>query len=585
MHPRPPVALIIVMLLASISSASVAYQEVETDMLFLEVSTDGSAYLPDGIVHVTYYVYLPNGRVVGYGEGAWFLNDTETGANIVNGTLVSSHGTFAIDLGDYNMTPAGSKARYVLTIVYRAGNATVEDSTGIIVINPEFFSYDFFTAPLSGGYYPGYYFQIIIRSPVGNIDVDYVNIRHGNTTIENLTGLKVDGHGILKRNVLIPTDIPPGSVVNLTASILGVVRDFYFTVQKDYGLNLMLDDHGGVLSGDTVTMAVTNTSGIDDPYYHFYVTDQYGRVLYRYYTTQNLTTFRVPDNYTGYLMFRVEVFNGTGKVGELNKYREVKAASLEVYFDRMNYNPGDEFHAFLDFRSNVMKNPSFIYEVYASYDGMFYDLQERVKTAGRVLNITVPENPPLSYRVTVTAVDGSNAVKAQAFIYLSTPAFVEARVITRSPYATGVFTPGETVEIEYNVSGDFRNGVLYYGFENQFYRDPKALRVEPGSSGHIAVSIPEGLGKGTYVFHLKLVYEGGEVEKDVLIDVDDNPPWSQYLILTIPAGDFFAILVIVAIVVFGALMIKYPPRGKRGANGQGGEAPRIKEEILEEESE
>lgn len=583
MHLRVFAITIIALLSLSIAGASHTYFVGDADTLYMEVNTDSPAYLPSQKINVTYYVYLPNGRVVSDGMGKWYLNNSENQSNVANGTLVSGHGELHIDLGNYNVTPPGSKMDYLLTLVYREDNASAKGTATVTILNPDFFSYDLFTAPVSGGYYPGSFFEICINSPIGKLPVNYVEVSEGNFTISNLTGLYLDKDGHLRYNMKLPEDILPGTVINLSADIIGVVKDFYLTVQRDYGLNLMLNAQNNLISGDSVTIAVTNASGIEDPYYHFYVRDVHGNVIYRYYTAQNFTTFRVPRNFTGYLFFVVDVYNKTQKIGELSKYREIKAANMELYFDRESYHARDTFHAILNFRSNVMSDPTFIYELYASYDGVYYDLVERIETTAKVINITVPQNPPVSYRVRVTAIDEENQETVQAFIYYSTPAIIDARIITKSPYATGVFTPGEVVEIEYNVTGNFRNGILYYGFDNEFYSNPKVIRVDSGGEGHISVTIPEDMKKGLYALHLKLVYDGGEIEKEVLIPVDDNPPWSQYLILTMPAGDFFSILVIVVVVVFGVLIIKYPPR--RGASENAGKGGlEIKEEILEEES-
>ncbi len=78
------------------------------------------------------------------------------------------------------------------------------------------------------------------------------------------------------------------------------------------------------------------------------------------------------------------------------------------------------------------------------------------------------------------------------------------------------------------------------------------------------------------------MYDGGALEKDVFINVDANPPWSQYLIFTIPAGDFITLVILATTVIFSLVYIKYPRKEKKEKGKQISKED-IKDEILDEE--
>gem|GEM_PF-4750203 len=584
---RLPVLAIVLftLILAGMSLSQNTRGDTLDTSIHLDVFISKKVYLPYEKLKINYTVYQDNGRVVKGGMGKWYFNNTENNSCIVNGSLVSSHGLLIIDMSKYNITPMGAKGQFGITLIYNVSNISVKKSVGVILVNPLFFSYEMYTSPAAGGYYPGSFVTVHILSEVGGIKVDFINVHSGNTTILNLTSLVIGNSGGLDYNFKLPDYLHPGEKVNVTSRILNHTREYSFTVEKYYGFNLVLNGSETLISGDTLGIAVTNVSHIERAYFHFYVKDVFGRLLYRHYSSRNFTRFHIPLNFTGYLRIVVDIYNDTTLVGELTKYREVKAAYINVFFNRENYREHDSFRAIVDFRSNVMRKPTFVYVIYASYDGVYYDEIRRMQTHMREINITVPENAPLAYKVQVIAIDHNFVEKAQSFIYYSNIVGIKAYIITRSPYSTGVYTPGEMIEIVYNITGEFRNGVLYYGFGTEFFTNPSIKLVKSGASGSILVEIPKNIHRGIYEFHIKLVYDGGEASKTVLVPVDDNPPWSQYLILTLPAGDFVAILLIAVLIIAGAIFVKYPHHKRKMEISEKERQSEIKDEILEEESE
>jgi hypothetical protein len=59
-----------------------------------------------------------------------------------------------------------------------------------------------------------------------------------------------------------------------------------------------------------------------------------------------------------------------------------------------------------------------------------------------------------------------------------------------------------------------------------------------------------------------VVSKDGKSEITVPLFVDAHPPWSQYMILSIPAADFITLVIVLATVTSGIVYIKYGKKTK-----------------------
>ena len=328
------------------------------------------------------------------------------------------------------------------------------------------------------------------------------------------------------------------------------------------------DSHSSFLSGDKVVISVVHTQSIYEPYFHFKVlSGTNNKVMFTFYTEHNSTRYIIPNNYTGSLTFLCDIFNGSRKVGSLMVTESVNLASMYLYFDKPSYHSGDSFHAILDFESNVMRAPEFEYIVYAMYSGVFSPLYY-ITTSKREIQITTPSSPPEAYMVRVIAIyKGYTQQSTYSEIQLASNVQIYATLISRSSYTTGVFTPGENIEIKYSIEGNVKDAIMYYGLGDSFYCHPEKIMFNGSKAGVLKIQIPENVTNGISVFHIRVVYKGGEVDKELMINIDTNPPWSQYIIFSMPAGDFVTLIIVVSVVVSSVLYVRAAPSGTEDSSG------------------
>ncbi len=556
-------AIILVSILPAISAANAnASQE---NKIHVDMSTNKGTYLNFESIIVTYHVYSENGRVVSGGNGTWFFRYSSNGTVVANGTLDDSHGYFKINLKNYNIS-AGSGTSFSISIIYNYNGNAARTTSYVYVIGVNYFQFSVKVVPFPGGYYPGNYVGVEIFAPVGGLHVDYIHVSTPHYLWWNVTNLNLNYEGFGRFNFKIPESWAPKTTVNVTVQIAGVKEGTSFNVTMNYDIYMVVhhrEEH--ILSGETIGIGIINTNSIRGSYFHFQILTKDGdRVLYERYTFDNVTVFTVPSNYSGYLFVVCDVFNNTGKIATLEKVEKVDYANLNVYFDRESYHSGDTFNVYVNMTSYVMKNPEFQYSVYGIYKDGNSNLLYRIITKNRSISVHVPDIAPVKYVVKVIAISGAFTVQSSSSIDFSNYIKIDANVISRSPYATGAFTPGENIEVAYQISGSFKYGVLYYGLGNSFYTNPGKMVIHGDKNGVFTVSIPQDANSGIYTFHIKLIYNGGEVEKDVMLFVDSSPPWSQYLIFTVPAGDFLTIMVVLSSAIFVVIYVKYSPEKHKG---------------------
>ncbi len=529
--------------------------------LHAELYTERHSYLNNETVSVRYYVFVANGRIAAGGSGTWYLNYSSNDTPVANGSVSNAHGYFSIDLARLNIS-AGGGLLFKLSLHYMYENNTANSYTTFYIVDPASYWFNLDVEPVAEGYYPGTYAKIEISGAVGNLKINYIHITTPMLFWRNITNLALDKDGKASYTFKIPENWAPDTHVSVVVSILNAVETNNFTVSKNYGFYMKLQDsHSSFLSGDRVLISVVHTQSIYEPYFHFKVlSGTNNKVLFTFYTEHNYTQYIIPNNYTGALTFLCDIFNGTHKVESLMVTGHVNFASMYLYFDKSSYHGRDSFHAILDFESNVMRAPEFEYIVYAMYSGVFSPLYY-ITTTKREIQINTPSSPPEAYMVRVMAVYDGYQQSTYSEIELASNVQIYATLISRSSYTTGVFTPGDNIEIKYSIEGNVKDGIMYYGLGDSFYRNPEKMMFNGSKAGVLKIQIPENITNGISIFHIKVVYKGGEIDKKLMINIDTNPPWSQYIIFTMPAGDFVTLIIVVSVVVSAVIYVRAAPSG------------------------
>ena len=553
------IALLIAIMISSIPVVSGSSSGIHIDAY-----TNKNFYLNNEVITVTYSVYKDNGRPVS-GSGRWdleFWNYTSLNYTVVaEGTFSHSEGSIKINLASYNLSNAGTGRNYYINMEYSTSYAHTSTVLNVQIMDVRYYIFHIYTAPISGTYSPNYYAKLVISSMVPSLPIDYIKVFYEGGTILYLKNAYLNSDGYYYRSFLIPSDAYPGENIYISSSIEGKTETVYFTVEKDYGLYLSSNENLNevFLSGESVNITVKSKTPIDAPYYRFWIEDENGNTIMKTSGNVSYMSFKIPADYSGLVIIKCSVFNSTQKIGSLRTTISVVYASITLYADRNTYTGGEEITVYTDFKSYVMKNPQFIYNVFADF-GNGYTLINTVSTDKKSITIDVPSNPPESYRIGVYAIDGSMHASSYIVIEYENLVTMDAYVITKSDYSTKVYTPGQTIEIKYTLNDEVDDAILKYGFDEQFYREPQIIYLGHVKGGVITLEIPENTKTGIHAIHIHLSYKGGEITKDVYIQVDENPPWGLYVVWGMPLIDFLILLIVIAITVFAVIYLKY---GKR----------------------
>ncbi|NPA75967.1 MAG: hypothetical protein GXO25_07820 [Euryarchaeota archaeon] len=547
-------AIVMVLLIIAIIP-SLSHAQLYT----LRMYTNKENYLNTDTVQAYYVAYGKDGKTLPDGKGTWYLNTSLNNTPVVSGNITGSHGEFKIPLYNLNLTNVGAGEDFNLVLIFNYAGEQHKVSQGIWIADSHFLIFQVHAYPETPGFHPGSMVTVAINSPVPDERVRYIAIFHNTAVWQNLTSVKLDYNGYATYNFQIPKTWKDGDFVNIVAVIGNSTASTSFTVGIWHNLHMNITPRNGkVISGDTITINI-HYQNISSPYFHFYILAG-TTVLYRYFTSSSAITYKVPDNFSGFLEVKCEIFNSTKEIGTVDNILQIKYAELGIQFSQLYYSGNENIDVYAEFRSHVIKEPTFIYSIYA-YTENSYVLINKITTTMARISFHIPSDPPEAYTISVLAYDSEHSVSAQSSIHYLVPVQLQAHVITKSSYSTSAYTPGEILEIKYSVSGIRSSGFLYYGFGSEFYTHPKIIRITGNTTGVLKITIPYSTNKGIYIIHIQIVTSEVNRELDVPIFVDDNPPWSQYLIFTIPAADFLTLLLVGAGFIALALYLK-PEKNK-----------------------
>ena len=556
-----PVALLIALIITS----SVPMINGASGGIHIDAYTNKNFYLSSEILTVTYSIYGDNGRPVS-GSGWWdlkFWNYTSVNYTVVaKGTFTKAEGIINVNLALYNLSNAGVGRNYYVDIAYSTSYGESMNTLTIRIMDVKYYYFQIYTSPISGTYSPGRYARFMITSPIPSLPIKYIKIFYEGGTISYVKNAYLNWNGEYSSNFAIPSNSYPGEKIYISASIEEKNNTVNFTVEKDFGLYISSSENLNkeFLSGDAVNLTVESRISIDSPYYRFIVKDENDRLVTMTSGNNKNFTYKIPEDYTGILKIQCSVFNKTQEIGTLKVSISVVYAHIDLYADRNNYTGGEIIKIYTDFRSNVMKAPQFVYNIFADF-GYGYTLIKTLTTENRSIEINTPSNPPISYRIVAYAIEGEMIAYSSLTIGYEPLVTMNAYIITKSNYAYNVYIPGQTIEIKYVLSKDVNDAILKYGFDDEFYSNPHIEYLEHAKSGFIALNIPENARTGIHAIHISISYDGGEINKVVYIQIDENPPWSLYLIWGMPLIDFIILLIVVTATVFATIYLRY---GKKG---------------------
>ncbi len=524
----------------------------ESNSINVEIYPVQSAYFDNQEVQVNYLIHGENGRELYGGKGFWSLR------YFLNGTEIC-HGNFTLPSGTIGFLPDNyflDTDEYSIVIEYEKDGKKGVGETTFFILNHTKFYYEIYVSSYEGRYlkvsindavnYPsgsGIYYTIAVP----NLPVDFLSIYSGNSVILNKSEpftLNSRGYGeyFLK--------LPEGTKsLQIVASVSGKMEKIDYTVPTNYQFYFNLPKEK-YLSGEYLNLSVVSAKDYAQTFfYRFYLSNVYGHLLY-FQDGKNATlSYKIPVNYQGSVLIRCDIYNDTQRIYTLYHAIQVRYAFLYIYLDKLSYQPGQDVKIMVNFESIVMKNVSFIYRIFKYSIYTSTEIYSR-ETQKQEITFHVPENPPQSYYIEVTAITPQYTQKAWASISLAPQVLLHVSLLTKSSYTTGIFTPGEKIDLAYSISGNISDAILYYGLDEKFYESPSGVEIK-SSQGTIEIMLPENIKSGVHEIHFLLKYRGGEVERDLLISVNTGPSWVFYNVMGVPLGFFlmFVILIVILIVL------------------------------------
>ncbi len=556
----------VAMLIALLATSSLPIVNGASGGIHIDAYPNKNFYLNNEILTITYLVYGDNGRPVS-GSGLWdlkFWNYTSMNyTTVAKGTFTEAEGSININLAVYNLSNAGVGRDYYIDIDYSTSSAEATTTLSVRIMDIKYYYFQIYTSPISGTYSPGRYARLIISSPVPSLSIEHVRVFYGGGTILYVKNTHLDWDGQYSQSFAIPSNASPGEKVYVSAFIEGKEKTTNFTVEKDYGIYISSNRNlnEDFLSGDAVNLTVKSHASINSPYYRFVVKDGNGKLIIMNSTSTGNFSYKIPEDYSGILTIQCSVFNATQEIGTLKVSISVVYAYITLYSDINNYTGGETITIYRDFRSNVMKNPQFVYNLFADF-GYGYTLIKTLTTENKSMKINVPEDPPISYRLVVYALEGGMMAYSSLTVGYENLVTMDAYIITKSDYAYNIYTPGQTIEVKYVLTKDVSDAILKYGFDNNFYKAPHIQYLGHAKSGFITLQIPENARTGIHALHISISYKNGETNSVVYIQVNENPSWCLYLVWGIPLIDFIILLIVITVTVFAVIYLKYGKKGE-----------------------
>ncbi|MCK4455736.1 MAG: hypothetical protein KAU99_05250, partial [Thermoplasmata archaeon] len=349
--------------------------------------------------------------------------------------------------------------------------------------------------------------DVIIRidgERIAGAEVDIIVREEGDVKdVYGADDLVTKSDGTVTHFFTLDTDIDDGTEFEIEAEArledVTVSEIAEFTVEEEAVglLEVTLKfDKNIYLTGETITAtAEVQTTGTTtaDVNYRFWIRDSSTWDLI-YWTIQdsNELQWTVPDDFSGYLYFKVDAKNSEGFDDWDDDWVYVVYGHLLVDADKKEYEAGDTMTISFELVSNVMTSPEFYYTVEAA--GLAI---ESGPAGTEDFTYEIPAIPADWYRFRVIATDegyevgGSDTSRLLAGFFMSFEFDKEA------------YSPGDTMTITYEIKarGDSTLPGTFdidYGLAN----GPTYSKQTTEAKGTLTYKIPEGIDEGHQEFEV-----------------------------------------------------------------------------------
>ncbi|MBS3789468.1 MAG: hypothetical protein KGY66_00950 [Candidatus Thermoplasmatota archaeon] len=446
-------------------------------------------------------------------------------------------------------------------------------------------------------YIVGQTLYVELQTSTGNVEVE-IELHYDDTVVDQKT-VVTDSSGYYKVTMDL-SGRPPGHYVvsgNATWNdMFDTDDDDFELIEESKRLSVMLERDKGVnpyypeeegMVFYTITRGgetVTNDANVK---YRLYSNH---RVLDKDFAEGGEIEFQVPSDYSpsseGDLWIDVEATMDRETDGASTIRIPVSIGDILLNPDQWEYEGGDEINFEYEFHG-IEENEvdSLEYRVLDDYVGADPEVIISGTPSDGVFEITIPEEPEDLYSVQLQAVTESGAsIETTERINRISGFFLRTEIVTDSDYTTGVYEPGDEIEISYElVSRDERPlpETVTVGYRIQGYPESDHRFKTNETEGTFTLTVPE-LNDGEQVLSIQ-VAEEGNLE---IIDVESDPSWGNRIVFgnVSVSGLIMTLLILLALILagVGVLMAKSDksiPKSKKR------KPPKKPEETMESEEE
>jgi len=406
--------------------------------------------------------------------------------------------------------------------------------------------------------------------------------------------LDEDGEEVVQRTVV--TDGGGHYILNMDSS--GLDPGEYDVVGTAYWNDMEDDDDDDftlIEESERLSVMLERDKG-ENPYYPgeegtvFYAVTHQGEtvtedanVQYRLYSDQRVLDkdfaeggeidFTVPDDYSpsseGLMFMYVHATLDKEADGYATTHIPVSIGEIILNPSQWEYEAEDEI--FFEYEFHGIEEDEIDSLEYRILEYPHNELIMSGTPSDGIFEIVIPEKPAWSYRVELEAVtEGGTSIKTVESIYRFSGYDLNIEIVTDSDYTTGVYEPGDEIEIHYELVS--RDGTPL----------PETVRVEYWIEGHpeiyrfrteetegtITLTIPE-LNDGEHILGITV----DEAENSEIMEVDSNPWWGNRILFggASLSGTLMTILIIIALII--ACLALYRTRSGKTAPSKTQEMP------------
>jgi len=538
----------------------------------LEVVTDKDEYVPGEEVNAFYTVSnLLDGSRYEEVDVEWTVQYLREDEEWDDFTGEAEDGEFVFtlpeDAATQNIFPPFDNPQFWITVSAIDAEERYHDE---VQISRSVTDFDLDLDVESDEYFIGQTLYIDLTTSTGNVEVD-VELHHDDEMVRQET-VTTDSSG----NYLLTMDlsgVDPGRYVVIGTAYWNeredTDEDDFELLDRSKMLSVMLERDKGVnpyYPGEqgSVFYSVTHRGET--------VTDEVN-VKYRLYSDNRILDngfadggeidFTIPEDYNpseeGWMEMNVEATLDRETYGESTIDIPIVVGDMILNPSSWEYEANDEVSFEYEFKGIDRDDiDSLEYRVVAEYEYVSEVIISGTPVDG-TFEVTIPEDPATEHTVELHAVtEWGASIIDTVEISLISGFDLDTEIVTESDYTTGVFQPGDEIEIEYElISRDDRPLPEIIEFSYDIHGHPENYDFTTDETeGTVTLTIPDDFNEGEHMifFDVSPRYSERRYENSEIIEIEEEPSMlDRRAFGSVSLGGLITVILILVALIIGGL--------------------------------